>query len=251
MTTTKFDKIETAFIAKMICDRLDLPYQKKTNRRPAQKSRRLSKVIKDIEKIEKSWGYVAEKDEPTYGRKQSDEIIRLWSVPKKTAEVLESLVRLTGATKILEIGTSAGYSTLHLANGAKVNKGMVYTIESMNIKINLAKTYFSRSGLDNIRLLEGPAENILRNWRHGKVDFVFLDADKENYGQYLNLLLPLIKKNSLIVADNINDYGHLMQNYLQKVTGTHLAKSRVDKRVKSYYLAALDNGLMITKKISD
>lgn len=55
----------------------------------------------------------------------------------------------------------------------------------------------------------------------------------------------------LIVADNINDYGHLMEDYLQKVTGTHLPKSHVDRRVRSFYLAALDNGLMVTKKIRD
>lgn len=58
-----------------------------------------------------------------------------------------------------------------------------------------------------------------------------------------------MSKNGLIVADNINDYGHMMQDYLQKVTGTHLPESRCDRRVISTYVAQLDNGIMVTKKI--
>jgi predicted O-methyltransferase YrrM len=50
------------------------------------------------------------------------------------------------------------------------------------------------------------------------VDFVFLDADKENYGKYFDLIMPILKVNGLIIADNINDYGHMMEDYLQKIT---------------------------------
>lgn len=131
------------------------------------------------------------------------------------------------------------------------NEGKVYTIEILDEKIKLACENFSKSGLENIDLLQGEASEILKKWQKEKIDFVFLDADKENYGKYLDLLLPIMNVGGLIVADNINDYGHMMEDYLQKVNGTHLPKSRTDHRVKSYYLAALDNGLMITKKISD
>ena len=98
-------------------------------------------------------------------------------------------------------------------------------------------------------MLHDEASKVLNNWQYGKIDLVFLDADKENYGKYLKQLIPLMSTGGIIIADNINDYGHLMQDYLQKVTGTHLPRSRCDERVISTYVAQLDNGLMITKKI--
>ena len=152
----------------------------------------------------------------------------------------------------MEIGTSAGYSTLHLANASRYTTGCIYTIELLDEKIRLAKANFSKSGLaDRITLIENEASEVLDGWNFGKVDFVFLDADKENYGKYLNQLLPIMNIGGLIVADNINDYGHLMEDFLQKVSGTHLPHSRCDKRFRSTYIAQLDNGLMIIKKIKD
>ncbi len=251
MDLLNFEKIDSVYITKLILDKLDFHYEKNNeNNLFFSKSSELSSVIKDIESIENKWEINVTNQKHTFGRKELNEIVKLWSVPKKSAEVLENLVILTGAKNILEIGTSAGYSTLHLASGARFNNGNVYTIELLKEKIDLAKANFQKSSLGNIKLLEGEASKILQNWNYGEIDFVFLDADKENYGKYLDLLLPKMKLGSLIVADNINDYGHMMEDYLQRVTGTHLPKSRTDHRVRSYYLAALDNGLMITKKIS-
>lgn len=252
MDSLNFEKIDAVYISRLILDKLSLEYERKNeNNLLSPKSNELSDAIKDIESIENEWAVSVADKEHTFGRKELNETIKLWSVPKKSAEVLENLVILTGAKNILEIGTSAGYSTLHLASGAKFNNGNVYTVELLKDKIDLAKANFQKSGLGNITLLEGEASKILENWNYGEIDFVFLDADKENYGKYLDLLLPKMKLGSLIVADNINDYGHLMEDYLQRVTGTHLPKSRVDSRVSSYYLAALDNGLMVTKKIEN
>jgi predicted O-methyltransferase YrrM len=252
MDLLNFEKIDAIYISKLILDELDLEYEKKNeDNLLASKSESLSAAIRDIEKMENEWGISISDKKHTFGRKELNEIIKLWSVPQKSAEVLENLVILTGAKNILEIGASAGYSTLHLASGAKFNFGKVYTVELLKEKIDLARVNFQKSGLDNIILLEGEASKILENWNYEEIDFVFLDADKENYGKYLDLLLPKMKLGSLIVADNINDYGHMMEDYLQRVTGTHLPKSRVDHRVSSYYLAALDNGLMITKKIEN
>lgn len=251
MDSLNFEKIDAVYISKLILDKLNLKYERKNEENLlSPKSNALSGIIKDIENIENEWTINVTNKEHTFGRKELNEAIKLWSVPKKSAEVLENLVILTGAKNILEIGTSAGYSTLYLASGAKFNNGNVYTVELLKEKIDLAKVNFQKSGLGNITLLEGEASKILKNWDYGEIDFVFLDADKENYGKYLDLLLPKMKLNSLIVADNINDYGYLMEDYLQRVTGTHLPKSEVNRQVSSYYLATLDNGLMITKKIN-
>ena len=252
MNLTEIEKKDTIVIAKLVMDRLGISYspdQEKNLLKP--KSKELSEAIGNIESIEDTWKLEKSDESHSFGRKHKGEVIGLWSVPPKSAQLLENLVILTGAKNVLEIGTSAGYAALYMAHGASINNGYVNTIELLKEKIDLAKENFSTSGINNITLIEGEASKVLSSWNKGKIDFVFLDADKENYSKYLDLLLPLMNVGGLIVADNINDYGHMMEDYIQKVSGTHLPKSRTDHRVKSYYLAALDNGLMITKKITD
>lgn len=244
------DKIDSLFIAKHILEKLGKDWDKSAvnNARKSLGSKVLE-VVNSIEEMEENWEYKAGPSEHTFGRKEENETIKLWSVPRKSAEVLRNLVMLTKSKNILEIGTSAGYSTLFLADAAKQNNGNVVTVELLAEKAELARNFFRDSNLGNIILLESEASETLANWDAGAVDFVFLDADKENYGKYLDLLLPLMKTGAIIVADNVNDYGHLMEDYLQKVNGTHLSQSRADKRVRSYYIAALDNGLIITTKL--
>lgn len=241
------DHIDSIVIAKHILDKLGIAWDDSKISNPIFKH--VLEAIRSIETIENEWSYTASTDKHTFGRKHVGETIKLWSVPRKSANVLRNLVLLTDAKNILEIGTSAGYSTLFLADGASCIGGKVVTVEILKEKADLARKFFDQSKLNNIDLIEGEARNLLKNWQRGGIDLVFLDADKENYGKYLGLLLPLMNQNGLIVADNINDYGHMMEDYLQKVTGTHLPHSRADKRVVSYYLAALDNGLMISKRL--
>jgi predicted O-methyltransferase YrrM len=252
MNIIDIEKIDTVAIAKLVLAKLDISFTPEQEAKLLiSKEKNLAKTISGIESIEKTWKLENADDKHTYGRKKPKDNIYLWSVPPKSAQVLENLIILTGAKNILEIGTSAGYAALHLAHGASQNNGHVYTIELLKEKIKMANENFKKSGLKNITLLEGEASEVLKKWSNGKIDFVFLDADKENYGKYLDLFLPLMKIGGVIVADNINDYGHMMEDYLKKVSITHLSNSRIEYGVKSYYLAALDHGLMITKKISD
>ncbi|MEJ0053987.1 MAG: class I SAM-dependent methyltransferase [bacterium] len=252
MDINELEKIDTTVISDLIVSRLPLPLQTSQKENLlSPKPQALQDVIADIEKIEHEWKLDTADEGHTYGRKHAGETIQLWSVPPKSAQVLENLVVLTGAKTILEIGTSAGYAALFLAHGAKANGGHVYTIELLKEKADLARGNFDKSGLDNITLIEDEASKVLSAWDNGKIDFVFLDADKENYGKYFDQLVPLMNISGLIVADNVNDYGHMMEDYLQKVSGTHLPKTRTDHRVKSYYLAMLENGLMVTQKISE
>lgn len=206
------------------------------------------KTAQEIEKIENSWKYKHNSDKRDFGQKVKGETIKLWSVPRSTAELLEFFTVATKSKKILEIGTSAGYSTLYLAMGATYTKGKVFTIEKLKEKIDLAKNNFRSSNLKNIEFLVGNAEAILKKKNFGKLDLVFLDADKENYGKYFDILMPLLKKGGFIVADNVFDYGHMMKDYLDKVLGTKLPNSQSDRRVISYTLP-IDNGVIITRKI--
>jgi predicted O-methyltransferase YrrM len=248
MNIQTFNYSEARFIAKnLILNRIGL--EPLANGK-LQHTRQFRQTVEDITLLEDAWEYIPEDNGRMYGRKNSNEPIRLWSVPSMTAKVLECLVIYTGAKNILEIGTSAGYSTLHLANAAKYNKGKVHTVEILEEKVKLARKHFKQANLErNINLLHADAKIVLEDWDCGMIDMVFLDADKENYGNYFGQIMPLLSRNSIIIADNINDYGHMMQDYLQKVTGTHLPESRCDPRVISTYLAQLDNGIMITKKL--
>ena len=244
----KFNREEAQFIARLILGRLEI--NEKSDHTLSVPDRYQS-VIQKIESLEDIWKLDVDNKEHSFGRKKEGETIGLWSVPKMSAMVLGELVVKTGAKTILEVGTSAGYSTLFLSAGARQTGGKVFTIEILKEKIELAKNHFHQANADNITLIEDEASSVLSHWQNDKIDFVFLDADKENYGKYLDLLIPLMNIGGIIVADNINDYGHFMEDYLQKVSGTHLPESRCDRRVKSTYIAQLDNGLMITKKISD
>lgn len=206
----------------------------------------VEKTLKDIENDEGKVYFEHNTDKKEFGQKHVGEQIKFWSLPKDSAILLAYFVAFAQSKNILEIGTSVGYSTIHLACGA--NSGTISTIENFPEKIKLAKENFQKSSVDNIKLFEGNATDILKNIQD--IDFVFLDADKENYGKYFDQIISKLKVGGYIVADNIFDYGHMMQDFLQKVLGTKYPGSTSDPRVISYTLP-IDNGLLFVRKISD
>lgn len=125
---------------------------------------------------------------------------RLWNVSWETGELLNLLVLLHKPAKILEIGTSNGFSTIWLA---KDLKGELHTIEAREEIIGEAKENFKKSGLSNIKLLQGEALDILENTKDS-YDMVFIDANKRQYIYYVKTLEKkcCIKENTVIVADN-------------------------------------------------
>jgi caffeoyl-CoA O-methyltransferase len=145
----------------------------------------------------------------------------------------------TKARRILEIGTSVGYSTLWFAEGLRHNYGTtrpgnaIVTVESNQPKVVLAKRNFKRAGVANmIKILEGKAlnklQNLVKNYQDNEIDdnrkfdIVFLDADKENLINYFDLALPLVRTGGIIAADNMlypEEYRSLMTNYLEHVRG--------------------------------
>lgn len=209
-------------------------------------SENTDKTLKDIENDEGKVFFEYNTDKKEFGQKHIGEQIKFWSLPKDSAILLAYFVAFAQSKNILEIGTSVGYSAIHLACGA--NLGDVSTIENFPEKIKLAKENFQKSDIDNIKLFEGNATDIIKNIKN--IDFVFLDADKENYGKYFEQIIPKLKVGGYIVADNIFDYGHMMQDFLQKILGTKHPGSTSDPRVISYTLPT-DNGLLFVRKISD
>lgn len=119
---------------------------------------------------------------------------------------LELLVRMTGTRRVLELGTLGGYSTIWLAR-ALPKEGRVVTLEVEAKHAEVARKNIARAGLaDRIQLRLGPALETLAAMgqeREEPFDFIFIDADKESYPEYLQWSLNLSRPGTLIVADNV------------------------------------------------
>ncbi len=128
-------------------------------------------------------------------------------------KLLYLLARITGARKILEIGTLGGYSTIWLARALPAD-GLVVTVEASPQHAAVARANFARAGLEaRIEIREGPALNILPALEResiGPFDLVFIDADKENNRNYLASAIRLGHKGSVIVADNVVREGEIL-----------------------------------------
>ncbi len=124
--------------------------------------------------------------------------------------LLETLVKATGAKKIVEIGTLAGYSTVCLAR-ALPNDGKIWTFEFSEKHALLAQENFQSAGVSSkVKLLLGPALERLSSIEHeGPFDMVFIDADKNNYPNYLKWAIKNIRIGGSILADNTFAWGQV------------------------------------------
>jgi predicted O-methyltransferase YrrM len=125
-------------------------------------------------------------------------------------KLLSMISHMLRPRRVLEIGTFTGYSALCLAAGMPAD-GQLHTIELREADARLARSYFDRSAFKNqIILHQGNALEIIpglaETW-----DLVFIDADKPGYEAYFNLVLPRIRENGFILADNIFFHGQALE----------------------------------------
>jgi len=127
-------------------------------------------------------------------------------VPQHVGKMLYLLTRLQRPKKILEIGTLGGYSTLWLALGME-DEGRVFTLECQEKHIEVARENFKYAGFEEqITIYQGMAADLLQELMAQKVgpfDLIFIDADKENYPEYLEPCLRLSRSGTLILSDNL------------------------------------------------
>ena len=131
------------------------------------------------------------------------------------------LLKAIKAKRILEVGTSAGFSTLWFADAmGKNHSTRVITIEMNPQKVERALKNFKEAGVDKIiEIKQGIALDLLRKLK-GKFDFVFLDADKENIIRYFDIVLPMVRIGGIIAADNMLYPDHFrpaMRKYARHV----------------------------------
>jgi caffeoyl-CoA O-methyltransferase len=115
--------------------------------------------------------------------------------------LLGILARVTGARRIVEVGTAIGYGALCLARGAP--EARVLTIDTDPERLAVARGYLERAGVaDRVELIEGPALEVLARLQP-PFDLAYVDAVKKEYRRYLDLLVPLVRVGGVIALDNL------------------------------------------------
>jgi caffeoyl-CoA O-methyltransferase len=165
--------------------------------------------------------------------------------------LLQWLVRLSGARRVLEIGTYTGYSALAMAEALPAD-GKLVTCDNNPEHARIAQSYFDRSPYGRkIRLRPGPAlETLAALPAQDRFDFVFLDADKENYSNYYEALLPRLQPDGLLVVDNVLWSGKVLAPRKKPDRAIVALNERVrgDARVECLMLPVRDGVLLVRKK---
>jgi caffeoyl-CoA O-methyltransferase len=161
---------------------------------------------------------------------------------------LEFIVYMTGARRILELGTFSGYSAISMA-AALPPDGRIDTCEVEEEHAAVARRYIEEAGhADRITIHMGPAVDTIGRLE-GEFDFVFIDADKENYVNYYEAVLPRLSERGLIAADNTLWSGRVIDEADQdestlaiRAFNDHV---RDDERVVSAMLSVRDGVTLI------
>ena len=124
-------------------------------------------------------------------------------VDRAAGRLLSTLVHAMQANRVLELGTAYGYSTLWMAL-ALPPAGHIWTIDPDRERTAVARTYFERSGVDEkIEIINQPALEVLEWFPQRNLDIVFIDAVKTEYEDYLEAVVPMLKRSGLVVIDNL------------------------------------------------
>jgi predicted O-methyltransferase YrrM len=143
---------------------------------------------------------------------------RMLNITRDTGEFLSVLVRATLARRVLEIGTSNGYSTLWLAEATRAIGGAVTTVEYSEYKVGLASVNFARSGLaPYITLVHDDAGRLLERSEKSAFDFVFLDSERPEYPGWWPQLRRVLRPGGLLVADNATSHVEQLAPFVSLV----------------------------------
>ena len=132
-------------------------------------------------------------------------------IRKEMGNLLKVLLQLVQPERILEVGTAVGYSSILMSENMPENC-RITTIENYEKRIPVAKNNFKRAGKEEvITLLEGDAMDILKEL-DGTYDFIFMDAAKGQYINFLPELLRLMPAGGLLISDNVLQEGDIVES---------------------------------------
>ena len=164
---------------------------------------------------------------------------RLRQITPDTGKFLALLATGVPEGEYLEIGTSAGYSTLWLAMACRMLHRSITTFEVLPEKAKLARETFQVARMEgSIRLVEGDARQYLSQYQN--IAFCFLDAEKEVYGECYEAVIPRMVKGGLLIADNAIDF----KEPLQPMVDLALTDERVDALI-----VPIGKGELVCRKV--
>jgi len=165
--------------------------------------------------------------------------------------ILSLISKIISPKKILEIGTYTGYSAICLCEGMDKD-GILHTIDNNKELVEIQNKYFKKANLkDKIIQHSGDAKNIIPSIDE-EFDIVFIDADKESYPEYYDLIIKKVRSGGIIIADNILWSGKILEKVEKDDQATKSIiefnnKIIEDDRVKNIILPIRD-GLNIVRK---
>ena len=165
--------------------------------------------------------------------------------------ILSLISKIISPKKILEIGTYTGYSAICLCEGMDKD-GILHTIDNNKELVEIQNKYFKKANLkDKIVQHSGDAKNIIPLIDE-EFDIVFIDADKESYPEYYDLIINKVRSGGIIIADNILWSGKILEKVEKDDQATKSIiefnnKIIEDDRVKNIILPIRD-GLNIVRK---
>jgi predicted O-methyltransferase YrrM len=164
---------------------------------------------------------------------------RLKQITPEVGRLLSILAASAPPGDCLEIGTSAGYSTLWLAFACQISGHKLITFEILPEKIALARETLQIAGLENfVHQVQGDARQQVQNFK--EVAFCFLDADKDTYMACYEAIVPNLVSGGILAADNITSHESELRPFVQHV----LADKRVDAVV-----VPIGRGELVCRKI--
>lgn len=132
-------------------------------------------------------------------------------IRKEMGNLLKVLLQLVQPERILEVGTAVGYSSILMSENMP-EKCTITTIENYDKRIPVARNNFKRAGKENvITLIEGDALEVLKTLE-GPYDFIFMDAAKGQYINYLPDVKRVLRKGGLLISDNILQEGEIVES---------------------------------------
>jgi len=146
---------------------------------------------------------------------------KMLNITPDTGEFLRLLVRALKARRVLEIGTSNGYSTLWLACAVQPISGSVTTLEKSPFKAEMARANFTRAEMQpwiNLQLMD--AGDFLKQQIAAAFDFVFLDSERYEYTAWWHDLQRVLASGGLLVVDNAVSHAHELGDFVQAVQQT-------------------------------
>lgn len=163
---------------------------------------------------------------------------RMLNITPDTGEFLSVLIRATNAQRVLEIGTSNGYSTLWLADASNAIGGKVTTVELSEYKFNLAAQNFKRSDLSStIKQVHGDAGDLLAEAKDSTYDLIFLDSERSEYSGWWPDLKRVIRPGGLLVVDNAISHSDEMAPFISLVESDQNFATSLVPVGKGEYLA--------------